>query len=214
MTAFFQQVGFAFKCFFLVLFAGRLPDELPARFLRRPPPGTARRDDAVSPAETVADRTGPADGPPQSDRTVPAARAGAPALTVAADRATSFDRAVQVLALLQRDGRLVDFLYEDISAYPDDQVGAAAREVHASCREVLRRYLTVEPVVDEEEGRPMMVPAGFDPAELKLVGSIAGRPPYRGVIRHRGWRAAKVELPALPDGAARSVIAPAEVEVE
>jgi hypothetical protein len=213
VTAFFQQVGFAFKCFFLVLFAGRLPDELPARFLRRPPPGTAGRDDAVSPVETVADR-GALPGPqPPSGRTVPAARAGAPVLTVA-ERGGPFDRAVQVLALLQRDGRLVDFLYEDISSYPDDQVGAAAREVHGSCREVLRRYLTVEPVVDEEEGRPMMVPAGFDPAELKLVGSIAGRPPYRGVIRHRGWRAAKVELPALPDGAARSVIAPAEVEVE
>jgi len=124
------------------------------------------------------------------------------------------DRAVQVLALLQRDGRLVDFLYEDISVYTDDQVGAAAREVHGSCREVLQRYLTVEPVVDGEEGRPMMVQPGFDPAQIKLVGNIAGRPPYRGVLRHRGWRAAKVELPALPDGAARSVIAPAEVEVE
>jgi hypothetical protein len=120
---------------------------------------------------------------------------------------------VQLLALLQRDGRLVDFLYEDIGTYPDDQVGAAAREVHASCREVLQRYLTVEPVVDAEEGKPMLVEAGFDPAQLKLVGSIAGRPPYRGVIRHRGWRAAKVVLPALPDGAGRSVIAPAEVEV-
>jgi len=187
VTRFFQQVGFAFKCFFLVLFAGRLPDELPARFMRGARHVSAKDDVGVSAVGSPA--------PQRSD-------------------SPATDRAVQVLALLQRDGRLVDFLYEDISAYPDDQVGAAAREVHGSCREVLSRYLTLEPLVDGEEGRPMVVQPGFDPAQIKLVGSIAGRPPYRGVIRHRGWRAVKVELPALPDGAARSVIAPAEVEVE
>jgi len=187
LTAFLHRIGFAFKCFFLVLFAGRLPDELPARFLRGARPVGTKDDVGVSAVESPA--------PQRSDP-------------------LGADRAVQVLALLQRDGRLVDFLFEDISAYPDDQVGAAAREVHGSCREVLSRYLTVEPVVDGEEGRPMMIQPGFDPAQIKLVGAIAGRPPYRGVIRHRGWRAAKVSLPALPDGAARSVIAPAEVEVE
>ncbi len=198
MTRFFQQVGFAFKCFFLVLFAGRLPDELPARFLRGARHVGAKDDVGVSAVET-------------------AGRGGRDTLGSNIPKSpdpVSPDRAVQVLALLQRDGRLVDFLYEDISEYPDDQVGAAAREVQSSCREVLSRYLTVEPLVDGEEGRPMMVQPGFDPGQIKLVGSIAGGPPYRGVIRHRGWRAVKVELPALPDGAARSVIAPAEVEVE
>jgi hypothetical protein len=124
------------------------------------------------------------------------------------------ERAVQLLALLQRDGRLVDFLYEDISGYPDDQVGAAAREVHASCRQVLQRYLSLEPVVPGDEGRPTVVEAGFDPGAIKLVGDIAGRPPFTGVLRHRGWRVAELSLPALPDGATRAIVAPAEVEVE
>jgi hypothetical protein len=202
LTAFLHRIGFAFKCFFLVLFAGRLPVPLPARYLRAS--AAAAKDDArVSTAETPGSRT-------PVDRE--AAAAAGPTKPGDAHPSPP-DRAVQLLALLQRDGRLVDFLYEDISGYPDDQVGAAAREVHGSCREVLRRYLTVEPVVDVEEGRPMLVEPGFDPAQVKLVGNIAGRPPYRGVIRHRGWRVAKVELPAPSDGGGRSVIAPAEVEV-
>jgi hypothetical protein len=123
------------------------------------------------------------------------------------------DRAVQLLALLQRDGRLVDFLFEEIAGFPDDQVGAAVREVHASCREVLRRYVTVEPVMPGEEGRPAVVDAGFDPGAVKLVGMVSGQPPFRGVLRHRGWRVARVQLPALAEGAGRLVIAPAEVEI-
>ncbi|HSK10502.1 MAG TPA: DUF2760 domain-containing protein [Vicinamibacterales bacterium] len=187
MGHFFRQIGFAFKCFFLVLFAGRLPEPLPPEFLRRKD-GTMRR---LEPRKDRASRDAAATPPPDDQ----------------------LDRAVQLLALLQRDGRLVDFLFEDIAPYPDDQVGAAVREVHASCREVLQRYLTVEPVVAGEEGRPTLVEAGFDPGAVKLVGMVSGQPPFRGVLRHRGWRVARVQLPALPDGANRQVVAPAEVEI-
>jgi hypothetical protein len=122
------------------------------------------------------------------------------------------DRAVQLLGLLQRDGRLVDFLMEDLTAYDDGQVGAAVRDVHAGCRQSLGRYVTLEPVVPDDEGRAITIEPGTDPARVKVVGNVAGPPPYRGVIRHRGWNAARIELPPLPV-AGRTIVAPAEVEV-
>jgi len=125
----------------------------------------------------------------------------------------SFDRAVQMLALFQRDGRLVDFLTEDVSPYPDGQLGAAVRSIHASCRQVLDRYLKLEPVLSSEEDQPVTVPSGFDPAAIKLIGNVSGEPPLRGLLRHRGWRVTEVNLPSLPQGAGRAIVAPAEVEI-
>ncbi len=123
------------------------------------------------------------------------------------------DRAVQTLALLQRDGRLIDFLSEDVAAYPDAQLGAAVRSVHESCRQVLRRYFTLEPILDSVEDGPVVVQSGFDPASIKLIGNVAGQPPIRGLLRHRGWRVKEANLPSLPQGSGRTVVAPAEVEV-
>ena len=122
------------------------------------------------------------------------------------------DRATQILALLQRDGRLIDFLMEDLSAYPDAQVGAAVRDVHAGCRQALTRYATLSPVIDDEEGSAVTVERGTDPARIKVVGNVAGAPPLRGVLRHRGWEATRLDLPPLP-ATGRDVVAPAEVEV-
>lgn len=121
-------------------------------------------------------------------------------------------RAVQMLALLQRDGRLVDFLMEDLSAYQDAQVGAAVRDVHAGCRQVLTRYLTLQPVMDDDEGQMVTVEREADAARIKIIGNITGQPPYRGALRHRGWEASRIELPPVP-ASGRTVIAPAEVEI-
>ena len=123
------------------------------------------------------------------------------------------DRAIQMLALFQRDGRLVDFLAEDVAPYPDAQLGAAVRSIHTSCRQVLDRYLKLEPVLDSDEDQLLTVPAGFDPAAIKLVGNVTGEPPFRGLLRHRGWRVAEVNLPSLPQGTGRAIVAPAEVEL-
>lgn len=127
--------------------------------------------------------------------------------------AESLDRAVQMLGLLQRDGRLVDFLEEDVSPYPDGQLGAAVRSIHTSCHEVLQRYFKLEPIIASEEDQPVTVQAGFDPAAIKLVGNVSGEPPMRGLLRHRGWRVTEVTLPSLPQGSGRSILAPAEVEI-
>lgn len=122
------------------------------------------------------------------------------------------DRAMQILALLQRDGRLVDFLMEDITPYADAQVGAAVRDVHAGCARVLRRYFTLRSILDDEEGGAITIEQGADPGRIHVVGNTTGTPPIRGIVRHRGWEAMRIELPPLPVSS-RTVIAPAEVEV-
>jgi len=123
--------------------------------------------------------------------------------------------ALQMLAILQREGRLIDFLQEDLSLYEDEQIGAAVRSIHAGCKGALAAHVTLEPVVAEAEGSPITVAPGFDAHAIRLTGDVAGEPPFRGVVRHRGWRAVKVDLPQLmANQAAQSVVAAAEVEVE
>jgi hypothetical protein len=124
----------------------------------------------------------------------------------------SSDRAAQLLAMLQRDGRLVDFLMEDLTPYQDAQVGAAVRDVHRGCREALARYASLAPVMDLEEGSTVTVERDSEPARVKVVGNLPGAPPYRGVLRHRGWEVTRLALPPLP-ATGRTIVAPAEVEV-
>ena len=121
------------------------------------------------------------------------------------------DGAVQILGVLQRDARLVDFLMEDISAFPDDQVGAAVRDVQAQARESLARYMRLEPVIDGVEGTFTKI-EGLDPAHVKLIGNVpaSGKAPG-GLLRHKGWKAAKVDLPQTAPG---TVLAAAELEIE
>jgi hypothetical protein len=118
-----------------------------------------------------------------------------------------------VLGLLQREGRLIDFLQEDVAAFSDAEIGAAARVVHAGSRKVLTQYLTPEPVLKEAEGASVTVPAGFNPARTRLTGNVAGQPPFRGALKHHGWVATAVQLPAPAAALDPRVIAPAEVEL-
>src|SRR5690348_15718161 len=123
------------------------------------------------------------------------------------------DRAVQMIALLQRDGRLIDFLMEDLASYADAQIGAAVRDVHDACRRALDRYITLEPILDGREGEPATLTDRIDPAAIHLVGNVTGQPPFRGTLLHRGWRASRVDLPALAAAGSRRVVAQAEIEV-
>ncbi len=120
---------------------------------------------------------------------------------------------VQVLGLLQREGRLVDFLQEDIEPYEDAQIGAAVREVHRGCRTVLKDALGLAPVLDAREGAEVEVDEDFDPVSIKLVGNVHGEPPFRGVLRHCGWRIEEIRLPSRTGAVNSNVVAPAEVEV-
>jgi hypothetical protein len=123
------------------------------------------------------------------------------------------DGALQLLGILQRDSRLVDFLMEDIAGYSDDQVGAAVRELHDQCRDAVARYVTLQPVVDGVEGTFTKAPSK-DPNVVKFIGNVPATPPAGGILRHKGWRAAKVDLPVLAGKQDASIIAPAEIEVE
>ncbi|MDR0307376.1 MAG: DUF2760 domain-containing protein [Chitinispirillales bacterium] len=130
------------------------------------------------------------------------------------EKKTRRSDAVGLLALLQREGRLVDFFKEPIDSYSDAQIGAAVRDVHKDCAAVLERVFDIIPLVEKEEGTQMPVLPGFDPDQIRLTGNVAGNPPYNGILRHCGWKANRCELP-LWQGAeeAVNVVAPAEVEL-
>lgn len=121
--------------------------------------------------------------------------------------------AARLLAVLQREGRLVDFLQEEVASFDDAQVGAAARGVHAGCKKAIDEFFTLEPVHDGEEGGDVKVEEGFDASAIRLVGDVQGDPPFSGTLAHHGWRATKVKLPELPESMDAMVVAPAEVEV-
>jgi hypothetical protein len=118
-----------------------------------------------------------------------------------------------VLAMLQREGRLIDFLQEDVTTFSDADVGAAARVVHAGCRKVLEENLALEPVLPQAEGDSVTVPAGFDAGRIRLTGAVAGQPPFRGSLKHHGWAAAEVKFPDVSPALDPRVLAPAEVEL-
>lgn len=121
---------------------------------------------------------------------------------------------VHLFAVLQRQGRLMDFLKEDLSLYQDAQIGAAVRSIHENCRKTVDRYLSPEPVMQEAEGERVEVPDGFDQHAIKLVGNVVGSPPFEGVLRHRGWQLQTIQMPELSDTENPNIIAPAEVEVQ
>jgi len=178
-----KRIAYSLRCFISILLYGQIPGSI-ALELRNTPAA----EGPVAPSEQARPRE-PGTRPP------------------------SYDRAVQMLALLQREGRLIDFFAEDVTPYPDAQLGAAVRSVHQSCRQALEHYVKLEPIIPSEEDRPVTVPAGFDPAAIKVIGNVTGKPPLRGLLRHRGWRVTEVSLPSLPEGESRSVVAPAEVEI-
>ena len=124
------------------------------------------------------------------------------------------DGAIQILSILQRDARLIDFLMEDITGYSDDQVGAAVRNLHEQSRETLLRYVGLKPVIDGVEGTPTRVSTG-DPQAVKLLGNVpADGKATTGILRHKGWRVEKVDLPNLSRSQNVNILAPAEIEIE
>jgi hypothetical protein len=199
-----SRLVLAFQCFFLILFGKRLPSAA-VRFLpettaaSRPEPAVPRPAEKPVPRPEVARPV--ADGKPEPDR---------PKVSATQQHK---DGALAMLALLQREGRLVDFLREPLDGFSDADIGAAARDVHRGCRKVLDQHLSLEPVMPGSEEARVTVPKGFDPAEVRLIGEARGEPPFHGTLRHHGWRVVDARLPALAEGVDRAVIAPAEVEL-
>jgi Domain of unknown function (DUF2760) len=120
---------------------------------------------------------------------------------------------LRMLALLQREGRLLDFLMEDISGAPDAQVGYGVREMHRKCQDAIKKALDLEPVLPNNEDDSVEINAGFDPSAIRLTGNVAGSPPFKGRLIHPGWRVKTIRAAAPPEGADEFVLAPAEVEM-
>ena len=159
------------------------------------------RDDQIGPVA-------PAPAPPP-----PPAPAAAPVPVPVQLRETTPDAALQLLTLLQREARLIDFAHENLAAYADADIGAAARVVHEGCARVLKEHFTIQPVRSEAEGSRLTLEDGFDAASVRLTGNVVGKAPFNGTLSHRGWRARDVRLPQLADKHDASIIAPAEVEL-
>lgn len=182
--SFFARVGTAFACFFRAL----------------GDPGFCRE------ASTLLS------GPKSVKAPIPTP-AKAPEKPIVAPAERVHASGLLVLSMLQREGRFIDFLQEDVASYGDADIGAAARVVHAGCRKVIGQMLTLEPVVKESEGDSMNIPAGFDAQRIRLTGNVSGEPPFRGTLKHHGWVTTEVKLPAVSQALDPRIIAPAEVEV-
>ncbi|RKT44748.1 DUF2760 domain-containing protein [Thiocapsa rosea] len=123
------------------------------------------------------------------------------------------DSALLLLGLLQREGRLVDFLQEDLKGASDQEIGAAARIVHQGCRGVLSAHLKIAPVREEPEGSRVVLAPGFDASANRPTGNVVGDPPFQGTLVHRGWRVTQMDLPKTTGGHDLRILAAAEVEL-
>lgn len=186
-----KRIALAFRAFFAILFSGTLAKDI---------------------AEAFGYVSKPAGGQKAAAEKQPVAAASAAVRGVP-------DGALQMLSLLQRDSRLIDFLMEDISSYSDDQVGAAVRSMQESARDSLKRYVRLAPVIDGVEGTFTNLSAAGslakDAAAIKFLGNVpADGKATGGTLRHRGWRAEKIELPTLGGKQDAAILAPAEIEIE
>lgn len=187
--SFFARVAMAFVCFFRILFVSGFAEKVLPVY----------RAPAALPAAAE----------PEAPARKPAPVPVVPKPSPEKEHASG----LFLLSLFQREGRLIDFLQEDVAAYSDADVGAAARVVHEGCRKVVRQYLSLEPVLPNSEGDSVTVPTGFDAQRIRLTGNVAGNPPWKGALRHHGWVTKEVRIPNVPEAMDPRVIAPAEVEL-
>lgn len=203
-----SRIYLAFACFFLVLFRGRLPEDAVAYL----PEGERPRELPEPEPEPKLARD-PEKAAPEPKPAAEVKPVVVPRKPKVEDGELHREGALALLGLLQREGRLVDFLLESLDDYEDSDVGAAVREIHRGCRNFLQEHLAIEPVMPGDEDDAVTVPRGFDPGEVRLIGEVDGDPPFKGTLVHHGWRAVDIKLPALTEGVDRRVLAPAEVKL-
>jgi Domain of unknown function (DUF2760) len=171
---------------------GLLPSDIPA---------TASVPTVAAPV--TAAKTAPVSPPPP----LPPAASKKPVVQKASGES------LRILALLQAESRLIDFLMEDINAANDTQIGQAVRDIHRKAQIVLKQQLSLEPVLSGNEGQSVTVPAGFDPSAIRVLGNVTGKPPYTGELQHPGWRVKDLKVNPLPEGQDPFVVQPAEVQL-
>lgn len=121
---------------------------------------------------------------------------------------------LHTLSVLQREGRLMDFFNEDLALYSDEQIGAAVRSIQEDCKKAVKKYINPQPVIKEEEGQTVTIDKGFDIDSIKLIGNVSGEPPFKGIVKHPGWKAGRKDLPKLTQVQDSTVMAPAEIEIQ
>jgi hypothetical protein len=185
-------------------------ERVPAELLPVPPqaPGTLRVAIEKVPAELIPAAPAPVREAPKP---IEAPRAERPEPVIVKEATP--DAALQLLGLLQKEARFLDFVQENIAGYADSEIGAAARVVHEGCRKVLGQHFELEPVRKEQENSRLTLPKGFDASQVRVSGNIVGEPPFTGLLIHRGWRASRVKLPKIVEGHDVHILAPAEVEL-
>ena len=158
----------------------------------------------------VAERVGQAlNGPVEQPKPLEKKLAPAPA-----PKKLARSEAVTLLAALQREARFIDFVKEPLDGLSDEQIGAAVRDIHRNLASVINRMFGPKPVLAESEGAAIEIPKGFDAGKYRLVGKVAGEPPFQGTLAHHGWQVASCQLPEWTGtDASAAVIAPAEVEI-
>jgi len=123
-------------------------------------------------------------------------------------------RSLHLISLLQREGRLLDFLNEDLENFNNEQIGAAVRKIHADCQSAIQKYIGPKPIMEQNEGETVSIDPGFDPSTIKMTGNVSGKPPFKGTLQHRGWRCSKFEMPGLSNVKDPNIISPAEIEIQ
>jgi len=123
------------------------------------------------------------------------------------------DAALQLLGLLQKEARFIDFIKEDLTSFSDADIGVAARVVHEGCNKAINEHFTLSTVRNEQEGSKVTLPEGFDAASVRLTGNIVGNAPFTGTLVHKGWQVTGIRLPKLTLGHNAAIVAPAEVEL-
>jgi len=193
-------------------YAHTLTDLYIARESTAPPLPAARTGERQAPAQKPPVQTGP-QGKQAARAEPPPAKLQAPPQPPARLQEAPPDSALVLLALLQKEGRLLDFLQEEITGFSDQDVGAAARVVHQGCQRVLSEYLSIAPVREEAEGSRITLGKGFDASAVRPTGNVVGDPPFTGSLVHRGWRAVEVRLPRVASSRDVRILAAAEVEL-
>lgn len=183
----FRRLFLALSVFFRMLLDVEFARRVASLLLKEETPGSTKVTETPS-------APAPPPGPPFLQETIP-------------------DSALQLLGLLQQEGRFVDFIEEDMRGFSDTDIGAAARVVHAGCRKAINEHLNILPVRDEQEGTRVTLEVGFDATTTRPTGNVSGEPPFIGTLVHRGWRATKINLPKIARHHDVSVLAPAEVEL-
>jgi hypothetical protein len=215
MNAHMSRFLLALRCFLAVLMRRPLPEAAALSLLPAvtkepslPPakveaaPEKKPEPPAKEPAKTAPESSAPA-----------APSAGQAGLTDSERQAACHRGGIALLGILQREGRLLDFLMENIDGYADAQVGAAVRDIHRGCRKALNEHIKPKAIRSEADESVVRVEAGYDASQLRLIGRVTGRPPFEGTLRHHGWRATEIRLSDIPAGHDASVICPAEVEI-